>query len=349
MTDAEHSYRLQTARNSICRALHLFENEIYDSVLRVVRNQSISMKKIVSGTAKAEHLLWKHMAAFEMDTFISDDIVNFFVHHLQTRAKEAGSGIGLLSSFFYTKLSQLANGTIGISCHKVDRWFKPNRLRRRMGLSPGRSIFEAMHVIIPLHLYYGPRPVLEGKRPPKGNHWCIGLWRIQKRQMAWFNSLSQPAERDRFFENSRALLQHQYDKRQTELDFELDFDDWEFIDYAQTWSLQRDDRSYVHCTTADSASLSELEVDAGGALVFLNGEEYIVTRTSASKATGLCARNETEYNLTLYPPQTHCDCGVFTLKCAEFIAHGLHPDFEEKDVAEFRKRLCVQCVGERLD
>jgi sentrin-specific protease 1 len=42
------------------------------------------------------------------------------------------------------------------------------------------------------------------------------------------------------------------------------------------------------------------------------------------------------------------DCGIFSLMCADYLSEGFAPDFEQRHIAHFRRRIAACCLAQRL-
>ena len=56
-------------------------------------------------------------------------------------------------------------------------------------------------------------------------------------------------------------------------------------------------------------------------------------------------------NKDFYPQQNNTkDCGIFTLKCMDWLSDDLYPDYKQADISYFRKRLVIEIlIGGTLD
>ena len=178
------------------------------------------------------------------------------------------------------------------------------------------------------------------------NHWGLGIYDIPGKVFGYFNSMHQPHHRDLFFRAPRSLLARVH--QECTVNSELNLDEWTDIDYSVTWTMKQES-GYSVMSGASSSNISSVELGNDGQTIMLSGIEYSVKIISERKCSALRVDNGREYDLFLYPRQIQCDCGIFTMKAAEFICSDLHPDFEESDMAYFRKRICVQCVLSCLD
>lgn len=56
-------------------------------------------------------------------------------------------------------------------------------------------------------------------------------------------------------------------------------------------------------------------------------------------------------NKDFYPQQKNTkDCGIFTIKCMDWLSDDLYPDYKQADISYFRKRLVIEIlIGHTLD
>ena len=69
---------------------------------------------------------------------------------------------------------------------------------------------------------------------------------------------------------------------------------------------------------------------------------YLDTEHQVRRNSGLNLSNWSLTHAEDIPLQTNHDCGIFTIKFAQYFARGSQMNFKEKDMSYYRKRMVLE-------
>ncbi|WOO79693.1 Sentrin-specific protease [Vanrija pseudolonga] len=118
------------------------------------------------------------------DVWLNDEVINFYVELINTRAKDDGRPLHCLNTFFYEKLS-----VAGYAGAKLARWTKRMKL----------DIFALDKLLIPIN---------------HGNsHWVCAVINFKQRRIEYYDSLADSGRRYEVFKTLRGYLQSEHQEK----------------------------------------------------------------------------------------------------------------------------------------
>ncbi len=153
-----------------------------------------------------------------------------------------------------------------------------------------------------------------------------------------------------FFTNIKQFLHDEYiDKNiaNKNMNTIFDLDNYTTHRMYNTWWYPPADGSFTQHDDAINKQLNDLFIEENINIQIDNENWNIIKISNTECKEKNVETKETRRSLS-YDEQIDMDCGIFMLKCADWIFDGLFPDFRETQMNGFSKRIVVELVHGKI-
>eukprot|EP01083_Nonionella_stella_P035077 95838_1 len=377
------SYR--SIRNKKTRALHIYEQEMYKSIMVCktvpdldsfdIMNESLTLvdrmaeeqKQALPSFERYKYYMSlckdlivsrhaTHNLVIKLDdvkcladgTMLNDEVMNFYMALIQDRMNLKSKNILMMITYFWTKMATrpdperpprslrlIFTPVTAETYNKVSKWTKPTHLKKK-GLQNIQDIFELELMILPIHW----EPI----------HWAIGCIDFTNQIMHYLDSIPSWRRASRYFDGIAKYLECEYKDKEVSgrTQVALNMAGWKRINHSTIWSFQGDDALYQQYTTHISDRLNVLAIGQNIPTT-REGESYVIYKTSQYQGFEENIQTKTVRKVAVYARQTGgTDCGVFACKAGEWLADSIYPDFEQTNIANFRRRMLADIILDKI-